>query len=329
MSEVELIQLVWESTYRCPSKCRFCYNCWKQDYEPEPEMNLEQLETVLSKFPKFKRFVISGGEPFLREDLEEIIQLAYKFTGHVTVLTSGILLDREKAKMLKRNDVFVQVPLHGLEATHNYLTGVPDGYKRAIMGLAWLKRHGVQFATTTVANSRNVDELERVFELGVALGARELQFIRFMPGGEGMQNKELKLTGKQYMKALEALNKVCRRYGIFGASGAPNVPCVHDLSHLKNIAVGACSAGDDWLALDPSGRVRICNHSPTIIGDLLEQDFDEIWEHPLLQKFRNLEIQPEECMGCQKFRECRGGCRAVAETYYGSLYAPDPLMVEK
>jgi radical SAM protein with 4Fe4S-binding SPASM domain len=72
--------------------------------------------------------------------------------------------------------------------------------------------------------------------------------------------------------------------------------------------------------------MRICNHSPTILGNLTEQSFEEIWQHPLLQKFRNNQIIPKECQSCKQKFECRGGCRAVAETYYGDILAPDPLM---
>lgn len=326
MCEIELVQIVFEATYQCNSSCKFCYNCWKNEYDLDEEMTLEKIQTVLQKLPKFKRFVISGGEPLLRSDLENIIRESKKFTKNVSVLTSGILLDQDIAQMLKKYNIFVQIPIHGLEETHNDLTGVKNGYRKAILGIAWLKKYGVRFATTTVANRKNIHELNEIFELGIALGASELQVIRFMPGGEGMKNHELMLSKKEYIKMLEVLNNVCRKYRIFGASGAPNVPCIFPDEKYKYIKIGSCGAGIDWIVLDPSGRVRICNHSPTILGNLLKQDFNEIWAHPLLEAFRSKKVIPKECDGCEKRLECRGGCRAVAETYYGNLYAPDPLM---
>ena len=87
MNDFELIQVVWEATYNCTSKCMFCYNCWKDGYEPQKEMSLDELRTVLDKLPKFQRFVISGGEPLLRKDLEDIIMEAKRYTEHVSVLT--------------------------------------------------------------------------------------------------------------------------------------------------------------------------------------------------------------------------------------------------
>lgn len=326
MTDVELIQVIWEATYSCPSKCVFCYNCWKYDYRPEPEMSLEDLKTVLKKLPGFERFVISGGEPLLRKDLEDIILEVKEYTDCVSVLTSGLLLDETKASMFKKHGVFVQIPFHGLERTHNELTGISDGYRRIINAVAYLRKHKVRFAVSSVATKKNINELRQVFELGVALGAAELQAIRFMPGGEGMKNAGLMMNPEEYVLMLESLNSVCGRYRIPGALGAPNVPCRFPEDNYKHITIVSCTAGIDWLTVDPSGRVRICNHSPTILGNLLEQEFDEIWQHPILRSFRNCEVIPGECGGCAERLECRGGCRAVAETYYGSLCAPDPLL---
>jgi radical SAM protein with 4Fe4S-binding SPASM domain len=325
MKDLELIQVVWEATYRCPSHCMFCYNCWKNEYKSDTEMDLSQLKIILGKLPDFKRFVISGGEPLLRNDLKEIMVKVKEYTDNVSILTSGILIDDERARLFKKYDIFVQIPFHGLERTHNDLTGVKDGYKRAIKGVAFLRKHNVRFATSTVATKKNVNELKQVFKLGVALGASELQVIRFMPGGEGMKNVELMLNKEEYELMLEDLNSICSRYRIPGAIGAPNLPCKFPEDRYKHITMGSCSAGIDWLVIDPSGRVRICNHSPTILGSLIAQEFEEVWEHPILRAFRSLEVIPKECNGCKKRKECRGGCRAVAETYYGSLYAPDTL----
>ena len=270
MKDIELVQVVWESTYRCPSNCVFCYNCWKYEYKQDPEMDLDQLKMVLKKLPKFNRFVISGGEPLLRNDLEDIIEEARKYTDNVTILTSGILIDDLIANLFKKHDIFVQIPFHGLEKTHNELTRVENGYNRAIKGVAHLRKHNVRFATTTVANKMNIHELKQVFELGVALGASELQVIRFMPGGEGMKNAKLMLNKNEYEQMLDSLNSICARYRIPGAIGAPNLPCLFPEKKYKHITMGSCSAGIDWLVIDPSPKDRICKHSTTILGDLIE-----------------------------------------------------------
>lgn len=328
-NDPQLIQVVFEATYRCNSKCIFCYNCWKNDYKVMKEMSIDDIREVFSKLPHFDRLAISGGEPLLRDDIEDVIEVGLEFTDQIALLTNGTLITNKVAKSLGKFDLQVQIPIHGLERTHNKLVGRKDGYRKALHGVAYLKKHGINFAITSVATSMNIQEIKQVFELGVAIGAKDLQVIRFMPGGEGLSNNHLMLSDKEYHLMLKSLNDVCGRYKVFGAIGAPNIPCRFPENKYKHIQFGDCSAGIDWLVIDPSGRARICNHSPTILGDLSKQSFSEIWNHPILRSFRNMEMIPKECDDCDKRLDCRGGCRAVAETYYGDLKAPDPLMYKK
>ena len=322
----KLEQVVWESTYRCRSNCIFCYNCWKGEYPQTDELSVDELFVILKKLPKMKRFVISGGEPLLRDDIEEIVITGKKFTDDVILLTSGVLIQQDRARMLKRNDVFVQVPIHGLEDTHNYLTGDQEGFQKMVKGIAWLKKEGVRFGVATVVNKMNVAEFKAILELAIALGASGLQVIRFIPGGIGITHRELLLSRDEYLEVLTILDQICGRYKIYGALGISNLPCVVQNDAFPNINMGTCGAGIDWFAIDPSGRGRMCNHSPTILGDLRAQEFTEIWNHPLLKELRSCRLIPDACEGCEDLNQCKGGCRAAAETFYGSFYEPDPLM---
>ncbi len=133
------------------------------------------------------------------------------------------------------------------------------------------------------------------------------------------------LNAKEYERFLSEFDRILSRYRIFGNMGVPNIPCKFPEDRFKALYMTGCTAGVNWLTLDPTGRARVCNHSPTILGDLRKQSFDEIWEHPILRDFREGRMIPDECKGCDKIDDCRGGCRAVAETLYGNWKAPDPL----
>jgi radical SAM protein with 4Fe4S-binding SPASM domain len=129
-----------------------------------------------------------------------------------------------------------------------------------------------------------------------------------------------------YERMLALLDRTAKSYGIKGALGIPNLECLFDTSRYKHLYKGTCTGGVDWLVLDPSGRVRYCNHSPTVLGDLRQQDLAAIWEHPLLVRLRNRELMPDECRSCDLARTCVGGCRAAAELCTGDLCGPDPFM---
>jgi radical SAM protein with 4Fe4S-binding SPASM domain len=325
MADIKLVQIVIEAIYRCNAACIFCYNCWKQDYDQRPELGIKEWKRVVDGLPEVKWFTISGGEPLLRKDLPDLIDLLQEKSKGVSVLTNGLLLDNLWAREFKERNVFVQVPLHGLQRIHDELVGVKGGYNRAIKGIAYLKKHDVDFAVSVVGNRKNINEIGKVFELGVALGASELLAIRFLPGGEGLKNQELMLTADEYRKFLSEFDRVLHHYRINGKMGVPNLPCKFPENDLKALCMTGCTAGIDWLALDPSGRVRFCNHSPTILGDLRTQNFEDIWNGPFLKSIRAGKMVPDECNGCEKVQECRGGCRAVAETLFNDWKAPDPL----
>ncbi|MBN1539448.1 MAG: radical SAM protein [Candidatus Thermoplasmatota archaeon] len=324
-NKTDLSMIVLEYTYRCNSSCIFCYNCWKNDYDVVPELSVDEWKPIIHKLPPVKRITISGGEPLMRDDLPDLIDLLKERTKYVSVLTNGTLLDDRWARMFKEKEVFVQVPLHGLERNHDLLVGMTGGFRKAVKGIAYLNRNMVDFAVSVVGNKKNIGEIRKIFELAVALGASELLAIRFIPGGEGLRNLDLMMDAKEYETFLSEFDRVLNRYRLFGALGIPNIPCKFPEKGYKALYFSGCTAGVDWLALDPAGRVRVCNHSPTIIGDLREQTFGKVWNHPLLRAFRKHKVVPEECRGCDKVDTCLGGCRAAAQTLHGDWKAHDPL----
>ncbi|MBN1390505.1 MAG: radical SAM protein, partial [Candidatus Thermoplasmatota archaeon] len=221
----ELSMIVLESTYLCNSSCIFCYNCWKKDYDTGPELSIDEWRPVIQKLPPVKRITISGGEPLMRKDLPDLIDLLKERTRYVSVLTNGTLLDDRWARTFKDKEVFVQVPLHGLERTHDSLVGMKGGFRKAVKGMAYLNRNHVDFAVSVVGNKKNIGEIRKIFELAVALGASELLAIRFIPGGEGLENTDLMMDAKEYETFLSEFDRVLHRYRLFGALGIPNIPC--------------------------------------------------------------------------------------------------------
>jgi radical SAM protein with 4Fe4S-binding SPASM domain len=323
---MKLKQAVLEITYECDSKCIFCYNVWHNGAEKGNELSLSGYRTILDKLPNTELITISGGEPLKRKDIFDIIDLAHEYTKKVTVLSSGLLIDDKIAAKIAKSGVRIQIPVHGLQQTHDELTGKKGNYKTVLKNLLRLRNAGALYSTATVVNKKNLKELKRLFDVCVGMGSTYLFIIRFLPGGRGLKHGELQLTKNELVEVYGILDYSCKEYGISGGLGIPNLPCVIDPSKYKHIDFTYCSAGIDWITIDPSGRVRMCNHSPTIIGDLNTTSFEEIWNSDFLRKFRNGCFIPEKCKDCKWVCECRGGCRAGAETAFGDIRELDPLM---
>ena len=320
-------QMIFEITYRCNIKCNFCYNCWKAvDYPMDPELTPEQYDILLSRLPKAKMYSISGGEPLVREDFEEVAEVIHSHCPYLSLITNGMLIDDHLASRLAAWDIRVQLPVHGIGPKHDTITGVPGNFSRLVDVFATLKDNMVPVATATVVSRENIDDLEDVIEFSIAMGSRAILLIRFLPGGAGQDRWDMVPTKEDLERAYGILDRVTGYYGVPAAIGVPNLPCIVDEARYKNIKFNFCGAGRDWFVVDPSGRFRICNHSPVVYGDLMEQTVDEIMGHPLLKAFTRNEVYPPECEGCEDLDGCRGGCRAVAETMYGNAYGPDPMM---
>jgi radical SAM protein with 4Fe4S-binding SPASM domain len=320
-------QIVFEVTYGCNLRCNFCYNSWKAvDYPKLPELTPQEYEALLPRLPEAKLIAISGGEPLFRKDFVEVARVLHAYHPLITLITNGINIDDALATRMAEWDMRVQLPVQGLGAKHDAITGVPGTFKRLVDVFATLKEHMIPVATATVVSKESIDDLERLLEFSVAMGSRAILLIRFLPGGAGQERWDLVPSAEDVERAYGILDDVCGRYGVRGAVGVPNLPCVVDEKAFKHVKFNYCGAGRDWFVVDPSGRFRICNHSPVVYGDLMEQELGDILGHPLLQAFARSEVYPPECGDCDELEGCRGGCRAVAETMYGDAYGPDPLM---
>ena len=81
---------------------------------------------------------------------------------------------------------------------------------------------------------------------------------------------------------------------------------------------------DSYYTIDPMGNVRPCNHTPTILGNLLNESFAEITAPQRLAPF--MRAVPEFCQPCRLRDTCQGGCKAAAQVCYGSLAAEEPFL---
>jgi radical SAM protein with 4Fe4S-binding SPASM domain len=321
-----LEQLVFEVSYECNAACVFCYNCWKAGPYPRgPLLTPGQYAQLIERLPVARVHAISGGEPLTRPGILEVADAITSSGRPATLLTNGLALDERLAEGIARRQLGVQLPLHGPGALHDRTMGVPGAFRGLVRAALLLRDRGVPLSSSTVVSRMNIDSLEETFELSVALGARSILLIRFLPGGAGLKRHDLLLTRAEVERAYGILDGVCGHYGVTGAVGVPNIPCVIDESAYSHVEFSSCGAGRNWFVIDPSGELRICNHSPAVYGNVLERAFGEILRHPTLQRFSRSEVHPPGCSECPKVGSCRGGCRAVAETMCGDICGPDPL----
>jgi radical SAM protein with 4Fe4S-binding SPASM domain len=181
-----------------------------------------------------------------------------------------------------------------------------------------------------VATKLNYMDLEHTVELALALGADALMYNRLNLGARNLQYADMLLpTPAMISENLETLERLGETYGLPISVSVVLEPCVIDMTGLKHVNFQPCPlcGKDSYFTIDPVGNLRICNHSPFILGNLRYESFTSIYcNHPYLRRFR--ENLPVDCRECDpSLREkCCGGCRAAAEQCFGTMDKVDPFV---
>lgn len=336
---------VLEMTYKCNHRCVFCSVPWHNPdgcYQELPELTTEKWKDCIDKITEggVRNIAFSGGEPLLKEGLEQIIEYAaakkvkepvFDKTGQhfgyqkkdmgLSLITNGELIDGHWAKLFKKHNLTIDVSLPGISA-FSELTGGSD-YRKALEAIRRLSSAGLDVVVSICVTKKNLPELFETISLGFLNGAKQLLLNRFLPGGRGVDYTELCLDEEEIISMLDTAEEVCLEANTFGSVGTELPKCVIK-NEYKMLNVGTlCSGGVDFFAVDPSGRVRPCNHSPVSLGNYKDIIFaikTDYW-----QRFKCKDFLPKECAGCMMSLECDGGCREAAHITRGSIYAKDPV----
>lgn len=331
--KIDLSSFVFEVTKKCNHSCRYCYNVWKAPdsaYLCGPELSLLQIKEIIGKLrseTKIRYLALSGGEPLLRDDIIEIIDFCTYLGIKANLLTNGALLtERQCREAIRAGVAIFEVPLVACDPKiHDNLTGADD-LAVVIEGMRMIKRQGGTLIIVLVVTKGNIHLFKETLEQAIALDADGIMLNRFNAGGAGIRYRsELMPTMGELREALTIFNELVGYYGIKGAVSVPIPKCLIDPGDFPELRFGHCPSGNQksYFTIDPYGNVRVCNHSPTIIGNLLEQSFRDILAHPFITAFQR--AFPPSCADCSELHNCWGGCKAAAQVCTGDLTQADPI----
>ena len=284
-------------TLNCNSRCVMC-DIWKN--EMEDEMAPREYEGLPSSL---KEINISGGEPFLRNDLPEILAIIRSRCPGVRLVmsTHGFLTDRIRsaAKELKRvaPELALRISIDGLETTHERVRGIPGGFLRDMESLRVLKETGFEdlgIAMTVMKD--NVSEIEDVYQLSQRLGVDFSITVAtdsdiYFGAGKGSLRPD---DGEDLRRGFDFL--IRRHYSSFRPRSVARAwyeKSLLDYAQGNGRAI-ACDAGSGFFYLDSKANVYACHILSSRLGNLREQSFDAIWSGQDAEHYR------EELRGCEK-----------------------------
>lgn len=340
--------VVWNCTKACNLSCKHCY-ANADSSEAEDELSTEEAKEFIDDLADYNVPVLlfSGGEPLMRDDLDELIGYAVDKDLRVTISTNGTLITEERGERFKDLGVsYVGISLDGLEETNDRFRGSEDAFERALRGIRNCQDVGQKVGLRFTMTDYNRKEIPDIFDLVLEEDIPRVCFYHLVHKGRGEELNDAALTGQEKREVMEYIfdrtedllseqdDKEILTVGnhVDGIFLYLNMLEENDeradlvLRYLENN--GGNRSGIAIACVDWSGDVHpdqfTMGHT---VGNVRERSFGSIWndDDSLLGKLRDRSSRVKgRCYGCDWFDVCNGNFRARAEASTGDLWAEDP-----
>lgn len=314
-SEPQLRNLFLELTLRCNENCLHCGSrCGEVKSE---EITVEDYRKLLTKVKadfglKRKMICVTGGEPLLRKDFFEIMQIVKDLGFSWGMTSNATLITKEVAHKLSEVGMrTISVSIDGLEKTHDAFRRSPGGYKKAMQGIQNLIDENAFKAiqVTTVVTHENINELDALYEIFNEMDIDSWRVVGIEPMGRAKDYPNLLLTPEDQKRLFEFI----RNKRIAGE------PVEYGCSHYLGLEYERevrdwyfiCTAGLYTASITASGDILACldiERRPEFIqGNIHTDDFTEVWNNKFKCFRRNLCEDNEKCRSCKEKDFCHGG----------------------
>lgn len=315
-----------ELTYACNHKCLFCSCPWEADStyrssELDTSGWIDIIDTLLGY--GVRTFSLTGGEPLTRPDIREIIHYISQQKAKTVMISNGRLLDADFLSFFSTNNATLCISVPGIETFKDH-TGI-DNISHVLGLFEQAHKYGIHTTANIAVTKKNLPELYENIALPLIHGANSILLNRFLPGGRGLENTEFLLSLEETNQMLDIAEAVLTKANRYGHVGTELPLCaIKRAGEYKHIQVSSrCAAAKGFFIVDPSGYIKVCNHSPTKLCHYSE--LGSLSQNPYWNAFREREYLPDMCKGCDKISICDGGCREAAHVYYGSISDLDPI----
>lgn len=320
--------LVLELTYRCPLKCAWCNNPLDFERYGKQELSTDEWKDVLRQARKMGSLQLgfSGGEPMLRDDLEELVAYADELGYYTNLITSGVGLNEQRLTALKRAGL-KQIQL-SLQSADRTLTDSLVGARAHDLKLdvaRRIKAQGFPMVLNVPVVRQNIDQVERILALGEEIGVDYLEFANIQYYNWALLNRASLLPSREQIAHAEAAVNAAR------ARLGKRMTIYFVIPDYYEGRPKACMNG--WgtihLTIAPDGAALPCQEVRVIEGlefpTVRDKPLAWIWnDSPLFRKFRGDEWMKSPCSGCADKDKDFGGCRCQAFLLTGDAANCDP-----
>ncbi|RLF51747.1 MAG: radical SAM/SPASM domain-containing protein [Thermoplasmata archaeon] len=341
------LHLVWEVTHNCNLNCIHCSANAKKNNRKN-ELSTEEAIKVIDILEKFNVPCIefSGGEPLTRPDIFRLIKYTNDKGIYVAIATNGTLITKDIARKMKENGVkYIRISLDSIyHEKHDDFRNMKGAFNKTLQGIKnVVETGGFYVIISTTVTKKNYKEIPEIIDLCEKLGVDSFTASNFIPVGRGKEIVDIDLTPDEREEVLKFLYKKMQETSITIYSTAPQISRVALQSSSSSEIlpssfvvlrtkekkflleyIGGCNCGRLFIRIMPNGDIVPCSYITEKVGNILEDDIEDIWKNnQLFKNLRNRKLLKPECSNCEYVYHC-GGCRARAYGYFQDFFAPDP-----
>lgn len=307
-----LKQLFWECTLRCNLNCKHCGSDCKTLPDSKDMPAKDFLRVIDSITPHVNpgdlSIIITGGEPLVREDLEEVGLELYRRGYPWGIVSNGLYLTRKRlANLMAAGMHAITVSLDGFEEDHNWMRGHPKSYAWALGAIKMLVHEPeLEWDVVTCVNRKNYHSLKELRNYLYMIGVRNWRIFTIFPTGRAAGYAGFQLTNEEFtglMEFIKATRKEKRMNLQYACEGFLD-------KYEGEVRDGfySCIAGINVASILSDGSISSCLsiRNDYHQGNIYRDDFMEVWNNRF-QLFRNRDwMKTGDCGECKLFRYCEG-----------------------
>lgn len=321
--------VIWEITRRCNLSCRHCIVAADRKGAGSEELSTDDAADALRQLADLgvRSVFFSGGEPFLRRDLAEIMRRGNAIARfRWSVASNGTALRPHHLEEMRPLGLeSVQISLDGATAEQNETMrqGPKGAFDRALAAVRLCRKGGVPIAVGMFLHPGNIDSFEEVIALASGEGVPTLRLSGFIPLGRGAR-PEIQESMRYDFDQMTRFFAALARHDPFRTG----VTLAFDHAFGPTDGSFCCTAGVKSFYLSAEGHVYPCpsfTHADYRIGNVREHPLSEIWGDAHMRDFHCAPADLQgPCAQCPDVSWCRGGCRGTTYAYTRDTRASFP-----
>ena len=319
--------LLAELTYRCPLQCPYCSNPL-EIAKYQDEISTEDWVRVMQQARKMgaTQMGFSGGEPLVRQDLEELIQEARHLGYYTNLITSGVGMDEARVKRFKDAGLdHIQISFQASNEELNNFLGGTKSFQHKYEMARIVKKYDYPMVLNIVIHRKNIDQMRDILDMTVELNADYVELASTQYYGWSRINVDHLLPTREQLAKAE---KIAMEYQEKLKGTSKIIYVIPD--YFENRPKPCMNGwGAIFLTIAPDGTALPCHEAgqlPIEFPNVKDYSIEELWNNsPGFNHFRGFDWMKEPCRSCPEKEKDFGGCRCQAFMMTGDAANADPV----